>query len=461
MRSITWRLTFWYAAILVIILAVSGVAAFLAMRYTLYTGAARETAAAVSTVQKMASRQGERDNYDRVDLDDPDLIYATGSSVLWVQITSAGGRVLNRSRTLTSALPTPVYLGPPKLSRIMGQDVYLAGGRLPGGATVQVARPLKREEDFLRDLSQVFLLLVAGGLLLALTGGRFVTRAALTPVHNLTLTAQKISTTDLRRRLTLRGPRDELYVLGETFNNMLDRLERGFHSQQDFIAAASHDLRTPVTVIKSYADLLSRWGKNEPAVIEESTEALTRAANLMERIVNDLLMLTQVDAGFPLQLTPVDLAELAGEMLRVARDIAPDMTIEMPPASPVMVKADEHYLYRALWDLVDNAVKYNRPEGKVVLEVGLRQGQAFFSVTDTGPGIEDEILPRIFERFYRADRARGQGKGFGLGLALAKSIVEAHGGKIEVESRLGQGSRFTVLLPRAEPDRPEPRKPSR
>jgi signal transduction histidine kinase len=336
--------------------------------------------------------------------------------------------------------------------------VYLAGGRLPGGALVQVARPVTGEEDFLNDLSQVFLALAAGGLLLALTGGRLVTRAALKPVHNLTLTAQKISTTDLRRRITLRGARDELYVLGETFNKMLDRLERGFKSQQDFIAAASHDLRTPVTVIKSYADLLSRWGKDEPKVVDESTQALTRAANLMERIVSDLLMLSQVDAGFPLKSTPVDLAALAGEMLEVAREVAKDMTVEMPPAPPVTVEADEHYLYRALWALVDNAIKYNRPDGKVVLQVGASRSQAFFRVSDTGPGIEDESLSRIFERFYRADRARGHGKGFGLGLALAKSIVEAHGGKIAVESRLNEGSTFTVLLPLAPT---EPRDSSR
>jgi len=451
MRSITWRLTFWYAAILVLILTVCGAAAFLTMRYMLFSAAARETATAVSTVQDMAGRQGEngQGSYNHVDLDDPDLVHTAGSGILWVQIISAQGRVLNSSRTLTDGPLAPGYIGPPKLSRVMGQDAYVAGGRLPGGAVVQAAHPLTREEDFLDDLSQIFVILVAGGLLLALTGGRLITRAALKPVHSLTLTAREISTTDLRRRLTLRGARDELYVLGETFNDMLDRLERGFRSQQEFIAAASHDLRTPVTVIKSYAELLSRWGKNKPEVVDESTQALTRAANLMDRIVNDLLMLTQVDSGFALKPSPVNLTEIAEEMVQVARAVARDVTVEMAPAPSVTVEADEHYLHRALWALVDNAIKYNRPGGKVTLLVAADGTKALFGVSDTGPGIPEESLSRIFERFYRVDQARGHGRGFGLGLALAKSIVEAHGGKIEVQSRQGKGTRFTVVLPLA------------
>ncbi|HUW65809.1 MAG TPA: HAMP domain-containing sensor histidine kinase [Spirochaetia bacterium] len=449
MRSITWRLTIWYAGILVVILTISGLAAFWGMRYILFNNAAQEAHRAVSTVQNMAAPDEDNDTggFSHLDLDDPALVNAAGNSILWLQVTSPAGTVLTSSLNLKNRPLDPGYSGPPKLLSLDGRDVYLAGGRLPGGATVQVARPLAGEEDFLKELARVFVFLVLGGLLLALAGGWVITRAAMSPVQRLTLTAQKIGTSDLRRRLSLRGARDELYVLGETFNQMLDRLEKGFRSQQEFVAAASHDLRTPLTVIKSYADLLSRWGKNEPAVVDESVQAINRAAGLMERLVNDLLLLTQVDAGMPFQPVTLDLTEMAVETLQMARAMAGDITVEMPSVPPVAVDADDHYLRRALWALVDNALKYNRPGGKVVLLVGVDQGQAFFSVTDTGPGIAEESISRIFERFYRADDARTQGKGFGLGLALAKSIVEAHGGRITVQSRPGEGSCFTILLP--------------
>lgn len=453
MRSITWRLTVWYAAILVSILAICGLAAFWSMRYVLFSGAAQAAASAVTAVQKMAASQESngRGNYNHIDLDDPELINAAGSNMLLVQITSSGGRVLNSSWALKNAVLAPGYVGSPVLSRFQGQAVYLAGGRLAGGALVQVARPLTREEDFLKDLARIFMLLVLAGLLLALAGGWVITRAALRPVHNLTQTARQISATDLRRRISLRGGRDELYVLGETFNQMLDRLERSFRSQQEFVAAASHDLRTPLTVIKSYADLLNRWGKNEPAVVDESVQAITRAAGLMERLVNDLLLLAHMDARPPLKPASLDLAGLAEETVQEAHAIAKDVSVEMKQASSVPVDADEHYLRRAIWVLVDNAIKYNRPGGKVEIAVGEEEGQASFRVSDTGPGIGPDDLPHIFERFYRTDQARGQGKGFGLGLALARSIVEAHGGKITVHSEPGKGSSFTIMLPAQKP----------
>lgn len=451
MRSITWRLTVWYAAILVFILTICGLAAFWSMRYVLYTGAAQEAVAAVQTVQKMAvTREGNsRDNYSHIDPDDPELINAAGNNMILVQITSPDGRVLSSSWALKNAPLSPGYVGPPVLTRFRGREVYLAGGKLAGGALVQVARPLAREEEFLQDLARVFMFLVLAGLLLALAGGWLLTRAALRPVYNMTRTARQISATDLRRRIALRGSRDELYVLGETFNQMLDRLERAFCSQQEFVAAASHDLRTPLTVIKSYAELLNRWGKNEPTVVEESVRAINRAAGLMERLVNDLLLLARVDAGPTLQPVLLDLTELAVETLQEARAVAKNLTVEINPAPPILINADEHYLRRAIWALVDNAIKYNRPGGKVEIRLEAREGKACFSVHDTGTGIEAGDLPRIFERFYRADQARGQGRGFGLGLALARSIVESHGGTITVRSQPGRGSSFTVMLPLA------------
>ena len=448
MRSISWRLTLWYTVILMAILITCGMAAFWGMRYLLFTEAARKVETAAATVQKITGPEDQGGNYNHVDLDDPELTDAANNGILLVQITTLDGRVLNSSQALGNAVLAPGYNGPPVLAEFNKQDVLLIGAELTGGALVQVAYPISKEEHFMRILASVLGLLALGGLALAVAGGWVITRKALRPLHDLTSTARRISTTDLSSRIALDGPRDELYVLAETFNQMLDRLEKGFRSQQEFVAAASHDLRTPLTIIKSYADLLKRWGKDDRAVVEESVQAMIKAVGVMERLVNDLLLLAHMQARPSFDITPLSLSDLAKETVQEAQALSLDISIKLDIAEQAVVAADEYYLRRALWALADNAIKYNRPGGEVTVSVNVNKnkGEASLSVTDTGPGIDTEDLPRIFDRFYRGDPARTQGKGFGLGLSLAKEIVEAHGGRITVDSQPGMGSRFTIVL---------------
>jgi len=339
-------------------------------------------------------------------------------------------------------------VGPPVLDSFQRQKVFLAGARLEGGTLVQIARPLNREDEFLEFLAKVLGLLILAGLLLAAIGGWMITRAALNPVQQLTRTARSISTTDLTRRIELTGPHDELYQLAETFNKMLDRLENGFYSQQNFLNAASHNLRTPLAVIKSYTDILNRWGKDDPAVIRESLPAITNAVGVMERLVNDLLLLAKMQAKPSLNLIRFSLTELAEETVREAQAVSLNILISLKVLTPVIVEADEYYLCRALWVLVDNAIKYNHPGGGITVSVNINdKSEAVLSVVDTGRGIEAQDLPRIFDRFYRGESSGSHKNGFGLGLSLAKEIVEAHGGKITVNSQPGLGSNFSIVLP--------------
>ncbi|MFZ5590756.1 MAG: ATP-binding protein [Bacillota bacterium] len=452
MRSLSWRLTVWYAVILLLILLLCGVAAFWGMRYLLYSEAAHELSNALATLQRLAGSEPENGDLEHMDLEDPELVVVADNGLLMVQIVAADGRVLNKSRSLGQKLLPRQYSGPPAVLTWDGQKIMLAGAWLAGGARVQIARPLVREDGFLHTLLLVLALLGCAGLVLAVAGGRLISRAALQPVYQLINMARQITTSDLSRRIQLPVVRDELYLLAENFNQMLDRLEQGFKSQQEFVTAASHDLRTPLTVIKSYTDMLRRWGKEDPQVLEEAVVALGRAVHVMERLVNDLLLLARMQTGLPLNMLPVALGELVSEIAREAAAVAGNVTVYQDVQGNPVVMADEHYLRRALWALVDNAIKYNRPQGEVVIKLEQALGQtpgraqAIISVTDTGPGIPEEKIPRLFERFYRGDPARGS-RGFGLGLALAREIVEAHKGRMEVSSRLGEGSCFKMILP--------------
>jgi len=446
MRSFTWRLTLWYALVLIGIFSICGLAAYWGTRYLLFSTATGEAANVLASVQKLAAdNEKENGNQNHIDLEDPPLT-AVGQGNTFIQITAADGKVINASPGLKGTV-FPVYTGPPVQKELSGEKALFTGAYLPGGAVVQVIRPLNREEGFLDALTKIFTLVSLAGLFMALAGGWMITRAALSPVKTLTRMTRQITATDLDQRFEIMGARDELYILGEAFNHMLERLEKGFQGQQEFVAAASHDLRTPLTVIRSYADLLNRWGKTDPTVLEESLQAIKRATEIMTRLVDDLLLIASLQGRSVLACRPLDLAEMAAEMAAETKAVYPEINVGLENVEPVVVSGNADYLRRALWALIDNASKYNPPGGKVTLAVEKNDRAAFFSVQDTGPGIPKEELPRIFERFYRSDRARGQGKGFGLGLALAKEIVEAHGGRIEVQSRPGKGSLFTVIMP--------------
>lgn len=449
MRSITWRLTLWYAAILMVIIVVCGAAAFLGMRYYIFSNAYREMNINMDTVKKYVISQMQDGDFSNVNLDDPKLATSYDNGLLRIQISTPDGKVLNKSRSWGNAVLAPGYSGPPVLTESHDHKLLLAGSELPGDALVQVAFPIYREEHFLEMLASVLGLLSFAGLLLAVAGGWLITRKALKPLQELTNTAKQISTTDLSCRIALEGPRDELYTLAETFNQMLDRLEKGFRSQQEFVAAASHDLRTPLTIIKSYNDLLKRWGKDDRAVVEESIGAMDKAVGTMERLVNDLLLLARMQAKPSFNILPLSLTELVEETAQEARALSEDIVIDADIADRAMVAADEYYLRRALWALMDNAIKYNRPGGKVTVHVAVNENkkEVKLSVIDNGQGIDEGDLPKIFDRFFRGDMVRSHGKGFGLGLSLAKEIVEAQGGRITVDSQPGKGSRFTIMLP--------------
>ncbi len=269
---------------------------------------------------------------------------------------------------------------------------------------------------------------------------------------------------DMNAHIPAESLSPELRPLIEAITEMLDRLEAAYAAQAKFVSDASHELRTPIAVIQGYANLLSRWGSEDPETLRESIEAIRTEAESMKRMVNQLLFLARGDNDtLRLEIQRVDLVPIADEVLNEARMVEEEADgkegavqrgrheIEACfPEGGVFVSADPALIKQLIRILVDNSIKYTPADGGIKLSVFADQttDRAFVSVQDEGRGISAELLPHIFDRFVRADEARTRNSGgLGLGLSIAKQITERHGGTLEVFSIEGAGSRFTIILP--------------
>ncbi|UCG23695.1 MAG: HAMP domain-containing protein [Chloroflexota bacterium] len=322
---------------------------------------------------------------------------------------------------------------------VQGED----GRRLVG--YLQVARLLENEA-VLDQLQFILLLTGLAAVGLSLILGALLTHQLLKPLDDITAVALKITRTDdLSRRLPDSGRRDEIGRLTMVLNQTLERLERLFHARQRFLADVSHELRTPLTTIRGNVDLIRRMGEADPETMDVVEDELLR----MTRLVDDLLLLARADTGgLPIQQKPVELDSLFLDVYRQVGSLDQGVAVELLEVDQVCVLGDQDRLKQLILNLVDNAVKYTPAGGKVTMSLSKANGLAEIVITDTGIGIPDDDLPRIFDRFYRVDKARSRNMGgSGLGLSIAYWIALAHRGDIEVTSKVGAGSVFRITLP--------------
>jgi heavy metal sensor kinase len=305
-------------------------------------------------------------------------------------------------------------------------------------------------------LSHHLLVLLALGIPLvmavAIAGGYFLSRTALEPVAQITQKAEIISQHNLSERLPVVRSGDELERLSVALNHMIARLADAFANSKRFVADASHELRTPLTVIQGELENLA-GDSRIPAELRDRIGSTLEEVERLGKIVQKLFALSRLDAGeSQAEWVRLDIAALAGATADQMALLAEDRKIRMTheTSAPVLVMGDRARLKQIVVNLLDNAIKYTPPGGTANLKVAALGGQAVVEVSDTGVGIPPEAVPLVFERFYRVDRDRSAGTdGAGLGLSIVKSISIAHGGRVEVESALGSGSRFRVILPLA------------
>ncbi|MBI1853060.1 MAG: HAMP domain-containing protein [Planctomycetes bacterium] len=309
------------------------------------------------------------------------------------------------------------------------------------------------------ELSGYLQLLLGSGaavLALALLGGWFFSGRVLAPIHRISRAASEISGSNLARRIDVGKTESELGRLAGTLNSAFDRLQKTVEQQSRFTADASHELRTPVSIVLATAEQTLAKDREAPEY-RESLEAVLRAARRMKSIVDGLLALTRADSGsVTLERDNVDLAEVVEETLALLEPLAGEHAVTLSSSGPrPLIIGDRERIREVFTNLVTNAIRYNHRGGTVAVVVQENGTHVEAKVIDTGIGIAEEHVPHLFERFYRVDAARTRAAGgSGLGLAITKWIVESHGGSITVSSREGEGSTFTVRLPRISEVRP-------
>jgi heavy metal sensor kinase len=488
--TIRLRLTLWYTALLGATLILFSFIFFSALAANLWGQAQQDAARQASEVSNALTQQLEgniliiRHNPTRIQFPDLDFF----SSSVGVQIIELDGRIVKRSSNLgtvtingyTAALDN-IRMGQnhrfyttndTNMPMLVYSVPILANNTIVGA--VQVIKPVGDVQNTLSQVSRFLILGTALSLALAAIVGAFLARGALTPIDSITQTAGAISRArDLSRRLMISHNAGEVGQLAATFNEMLDRIQQLFKSQERLIADVSHELRTPLTTVQGNIELLRRTMVATSAATASDPERARRVADVwqetisevenettrMNKMISDLLLLAQADSGdLQLQLEPVEMDTLLLDVYLQTRRIAERtkgrdaLDIRLGHEDQASVRGDRERLRQLLLNLADNAVKYTPAGGIITLSLENTGGWVEISVGDTGIGIAPEDQPHVFDRFYRTDKARSRELGgSGLGLSIVQWITQAHKGTITVESVPGQGTTFTVRLPALAP----------
>jgi two-component system OmpR family sensor kinase len=464
------QLTLWYTAIFALLILVLSTSLYATLQ--VFLASDLDSSLQLRTQQVAAGIVSENEKITIRDVTGelPELGTATTTDApsdvnvgVLVRVLLVKGQVLYtspafRALTVPSASISGPLRGTPWLGTVFahnGQAVRLYSIALSNKRKVfgvlQVGESLARLTATLRSVYFALLAIIPFVVLLSAFGSYWLAKRAFRPIHQLTRTARDIGAGDLQRRVPIPQARDELYNLAATLNEMIGRLEQAFTQQRRFVADASHELRTPVSVIRTITDVALA----QPASLEECVSILrdvNAEAERLGQLINDLLILARADERqVPLDREPVRLDLLALDVAATMEPLAIEhgIALQVEQMEAATVLGDTARLIQAMMGLVDNALTYTNVGGKVTLNVEVNSTQACFSVHDTGIGIAPEDVVHIFERFYRADPARCRaGGGSGLGLAIVDWVVRAHEGSVSVESQLGQGSTFRVILPR-------------
>lgn len=485
--SIRLRLTLWYSGLLAATLLAFGVTIYLFINWNTYADLKEQ----LRDQDRNIVVTGLTNFFDQLDLD-LDRQSRIEEKDMYIQIVNYKEGAIKQSYNLGQlefVIPYPeestnpekgivkvqVEINKKKYNMLVHQrPVFLRDGTLVG--LLQVGSIPYNEEKFLTGVRTTLIFASLVVVLIAFTVGLFIARQALRPIERVIRATEQIEKgSDLRVRIPAMGPKDEIGRLVSTLNVMLSRLEMAYNeldeaykAQRRFVSDASHELRTPLTTIRGNIDLLERmWTKVKETNLnkdsgewlpldsdrwdlsKEAMSDISAEAKRMSTLVNDLLALARADAGYMMEKTPLDLLPLTEEVVRRAQLLPRNAEWRVGDLSAldgIRVYGNPNYLQQLLFIFIENAFKYT-PQGYIELSAIRKEQQIGFVIQDTGIGMNPEEIPHIFERFYRADESRGVTVGTGLGLSIAKWIIDEHQGSVEVTTREGNGTKFTIWLP--------------
>lgn len=483
-KSIRLKLTLWYSIVLLIALGIFGVTAYV------YTGETLSQNLDISLKSEAewlrdilegklmgergkmrnlrndffnsspsadTSSQNEEQNESGEDYTIWNKIYEhslLNSKKQFIYIFDKRGRTFYKSLNLgQDTLFSPPDLKPYQVSvtkATLGNQTIRLAALNTKFYRIRVAYPEDDIREVLQNLFSIFLILIPFVLLISVVGGYFLAKQSLKPVDEITRTAREITATNLRQRINVVNHKDEIGRLTDTLNDMIRRLEASFEQVGQFSVDASHELRTPLTIMRGEIELALQ-GNRTTASYKKTLASLLDEVMRMASIIEGLILLAKADGGIvKLEKKPTRLDLLVSEIKEDAEVLAErkGIRVSISKLDEATVSGDEIRLRQLMLNLVDNAIKYTPEGGKVTLSLERGNGNANFTVEDTGIGIPEKDLDKIFDRFYRVDKSRSRlPDGLGLGLPISKWVAEAHGGRLLVESKAGVGSKFTVVLP--------------
>jgi two-component system, OmpR family, sensor histidine kinase ArlS len=314
-------------------------------------------------------------------------------------------------------------------------------------ANLQITKSMETATNILSILRLVLILVTLLALIPVFISSRFLSNFITRPVTSMIKTMTEIRKSGTFKTIKLEGSsKDELFQMGQTFNHMIELLEMNFEKQEQFVSNASHELKTPLTIIESYTSLLKRRGLKEPQLFTESIEAIHSEALRMKEMTEQLLMLARHHEQWKIELNQVNLNQLLNQTVSVFKNAYNrDIKFAVVNEAPLMIETDEKKLKQLLFIFLDNARKYS--DESISVELGKENDEIYIKIIDHGIGIQESELPKVFDRFYRVDKARSRKQGgSGLGLSIAKEIADAIGIEVQLDSKGGIGTTATLLI---------------
>ncbi len=437
--TLRFRLTGWYLALFAILFAGFGLFVYTVLSRSLEARLDDMLASEAATAATLLP--------DEIGESHGDFLQAAREVTSEVRFQTGVLAIYREGALLSASGPLPE----PSRSRRVTRTVTSRGAAFE----IVAAAPLDSIADPLAIVRGVIFIGLPLFLGFAGLGGYFMVKRNLRPLESMAAQAHRITGSSLDRRLEIGPAARELAGLAESFNELLARLDQSFESMRRFVADASHELRTPLAVIRGEADV-ALAKERQPAEYREALAVILDESRRLSRLVEDLLNLARADAGrVTLQVRDFYFNDLVADCCRSVQALAAAKGIALEYRAPADVpfSGDEDLLRRLVVNLLDNAIRYTPPGGRVTAEVEAQPAGVRLRIADTGIGIPGDAVPHVFERFFRADKARSRAAaaspgGFGLGLAIVKWIAESHRGAVEVESRPEAGSTFTVTLPK-------------